>query len=107
MLTHGPNAYQEVRGTPGLAWVCVVGRQAVDGSFEEFVDGLGEPEFSEDGVGYRNLSLHWDLPFTVDGRPVRPEPYHLDNPVCRVPFDATEMTIGDHVIDLRTGRAAG
>jgi hypothetical protein len=88
VITRGPNAYQEVRGEPGTAWVCVVGRRAVDGSFPDFVAGLGVPAFGQDGVDYRGLSLRWDLPFTVDGRVADLEDagYHLDNPLCQVPF---------------------
>ncbi|WP_063758514.1 hypothetical protein [Kibdelosporangium aridum] len=72
VLTAGVNAYQEVRAKgPGRSWVCLVGRRAVDGTFAEFVGALGEPEFADDGVRYRNLGLHWTGPFTVDGRPVR------------------------------------
>ncbi|GAB3895800.1 hypothetical protein GCM10029964_076260 [Kibdelosporangium lantanae] len=85
-------------------WVCVVGRRAVDGSFAEFVVGLGSPEFAADGVDYRGLSLHWDLPFTVDGSPVVPPPVHIDNPLCQVPLGANEMRVGSHVISLLEGR---
>jgi hypothetical protein len=74
----------------------VVGRHAVDGPFTEFTAALGEPEFGQDGVAYRNLDLRWTGPFTVDGRPagLDEEPLHLDNPLCRVPFGATELVIG-------------
>ncbi|TCO54938.1 hypothetical protein [Actinocrispum wychmicini] len=103
MLTRGPNAGQEVRG--GTVWVCVVGRRAVDGSFADFVDSLGNPEFGPSGVDYRGMSLHWDLPFTVDGQVVDLAPqYHVDNPLCRIPWGAEEMRIGSHVISLTHGR---
>ncbi|CAM04097.1 hypothetical protein A8924_5216 [Saccharopolyspora erythraea NRRL 2338] len=119
-LTSGPNAWQELRPRgPGVAWVCVVGRGATDGSFAEFVDALGEPDFRHDGVEYRTrhgvrLALHRHGAFTIDGRVAdldengRPaELPHLDNPLCRVDFGAPEMVIGEkrHVIDLRTGRS--
>lgn len=122
VLGAGPNAYQEVRAAgPGVAWVCTVGGRALDGSFADFVESLGEPGFDGAAIRYRTrhgeiLELDWDGPFTVDGRPAdigsdgRPaEVFHLDNPMCRVPLGATEMVIADgsrrHVVDLRNGRA--
>lgn len=80
VVTVGPNAYQEVLG--GKAWVCTVG----SGSFDEFCTALGEPSFAADGVDYRGLSLRWDQPFTVDGRPVPLGDLHLDNPLAQVGF---------------------
>ncbi|RZQ61387.1 hypothetical protein [Amycolatopsis suaedae] len=110
VLTSGPNAYQEVRAVgPGTAWVCVVGRQAADGSFAEFVAALGTPEFGPGSVAYRtrhgaDLALDWTGPFTVDGRPAGAGALHLDNPLCQVAFGDPEMVIDTgthrHVIDL-------
>jgi hypothetical protein len=121
LVTAGPDAYQELRSVgPGLAWVCVVGRQATDGTFDAFVEALGKPNWSPTSITYTTrhgtvLRLDTDGPFTVDGRPTdldahgRPvERYHLDNPLCRVRFGDPTMTIAvdglTHVIDLRSGR---
>ena len=120
----GPHAHREIMAAgPGRAWVCVVGRHATDGAFDAFVAALGEPHFAPGAVRYETrhgetLDLAWDRPFTVNGRPVDldadgspAEAPHLDNPLCLVPFGATDMVIDNgehrHVINLRTGRPVG
>lgn len=98
----------------------MVGGVSVDGDFGRFTAALDEPCFADGSVSYQTrhgvwLSLDWDGPFLVDGRPAdftadgrAVEPLHLDNPLIRLPFGAKEMAIGDgaqrHVIDLRHGR---
>jgi hypothetical protein len=121
VVTTGPDAFAELRPAgPGTAWVCTIGRRATDGSFDDFVAALGEPAFETDRVSYRGrhsetLVLDRHGPFTVDGRPVDLDTsghvapaYQLDNPLCRVGPDDTEMTIRVdglvHTIDLRRGR---
>lgn len=121
VVTSGPDARAELLPAgPGRAWVCTVGRRAVDGSFADFVAALGVPEWGEMSVSYRTrhgtaLALDWDGPFTVDGRAADlgpdggvPTGHHIDNPLCRVRDGETEMTITagglTHVIDLRRGR---
>jgi hypothetical protein len=121
LQTRGDDAYQvfHPRG-PGAAWVCVVGRAATDGGFDRFVAALGVPDFHTGAVAYRTrhsevLSLSWDGPFIVDGRPVdldgdgRPaKPPRIDNPACRLEFgDATLSAKYDGeslVMDLADGR---
>lgn len=95
VLTTGPNAYQELRPQgPGTSWVCTVGRRATDGSFADFVAALGEPKFGQT-LEYRTMRLGWTGLFTVDGHPVDlgQNQLHLDNPLCRVPFGATELLV--------------
>ncbi|MGH3715774.1 MAG: hypothetical protein ACRDT4_20300 [Micromonosporaceae bacterium] len=119
--TAGNDAYQvfHPRGSGG-GWVCVIGRAATDGDFDQFLDALGAPEFGADAVAYRTrhgerLALSWEGPFTVDGRAVdlggdgRPEsPPHLENPACRVEFGAATLEAayaGERlVLDLAHGR---
>lgn len=97
----------------GRSWVITVGST---GTFDEFVAGLGRPDFDAERVTYRTsqghvLRLGWSGPFTVDGNPVgfdeagRPAPVsHVDTPLCRVEFGDTTMVIavGEliHTIDL-------
>jgi hypothetical protein len=116
-LRTGPNAGQEARpaGDP-RAWVCVVGDRERDGDFTKFVQGLGRPEFGEDHIEYptrhgERLRLPREGLFTVDDVPVDLDDSgapktraHLDSPWCTVEFGATEMRIGEHVIDLAHGR---
>ncbi|RZS30317.1 hypothetical protein EV193_11713 [Herbihabitans rhizosphaerae] len=117
IVERGPNAYQELRAAgSGTAWVCVVGDADRDGDFTEFVGALGEPQFGDGAVGYQTrggatLELSWDGPFTVDSRPadldehgVPVRPPHLENPLCQVPFGATELVLGEQRVDLRRGR---
>ncbi|MGC0273284.1 hypothetical protein ACO0LV_09845 [Pseudactinotalea sp. Z1739] len=104
----GETAWQEwepVHG--GAAWIAVVGRTAVDGPFEEWVQDLERgalawhPRGPQDpGVvlvppGGPRLECTFDTSFLIDGRPadVCPEGYpavepHLDNPAVHLPFGA-------------------
>lgn len=108
----------------GRSYVTTVGRRAVDGSFDDFVGALTEPEFggskADPSVGWtardgRALHVAWSQAFTVDGRPAglgldgRPENRpHLANPACRQEFGAAGLEVeweGEKlVIDYAAGR---
>ena len=107
----------------GAAYVATVGRRTEDGSFESFVAGLRDPEFSGDDDPLvrwaardgRVLELGWSGPFLVDGAAAglaadgRPErPSFLDNPAVRTPHaaDRLEASWAGHrlVLDLAHGR---
>ena len=69
-------AAQELRPLgPGTAWVCVLGGASTDGTFDEFVAGLPEPDFAPGDLGTRaaitrrdaSLEVSWQGPVLVDG----------------------------------------
>jgi len=107
----------------GRAYLCTVGRTAVDGSFEEFLAALVEPDFGDGGEPVvrwtardgRTLSMTWSGTPIVDGRPIDlsadgtvARPPHLDNPACHSEFgDATlsaEWSGHRLLLDLQNGR---
>ncbi|OYO17692.1 hypothetical protein CGZ94_02050 [Enemella evansiae] len=101
LVRSGPDALQELRPLgDGTAWVCVVGRAATDGSLQDFVSSLGEPDYTAGDLGPRAavapegrpaLELDFDGPFLVDGRidePLGNEP-GLDGPF--VTGDSTRL----------------
>jgi hypothetical protein len=59
------------------AWVCRLGRKAVDGSFDKFVDRVAQSSFevAPNGVAYREpagvkASFGWEEDLVVDGRKI-------------------------------------
>ncbi|MFG3690321.1 hypothetical protein [Micromonospora sp. NPDC047740] len=117
----GPDAWQELLPAgDGTAWVCVVGRRATDGSFQQFLASLATPQFDTGRVRFTPprgpaLDLAWTGPFTVAGRPAdldaddQPEAWpQIDNPACLLHHGEEEMVIAidgtEHRIDLRRGR---
>ncbi|WP_019930403.1 hypothetical protein [Nocardia sp. BMG111209] len=104
----------------GRAFVATVGHSVADGSFDEFVAALAEPEFGAATVSWRardgrELALSWPGAFTVNGSPATDlvdglpaEPPHLDNPAVHLPFGAPRLTAAwsGHrlVLDLAAGR---
>lgn len=97
LVTTGPDAHQELRPLgAGTAWVCVVGRAATDGTLQEFVSTLGEPDYTPGDLGPRaslaptgrpSLALEFDGPFLVDGR--------IDEPLGNDPGLDGPFVIGD------------
>jgi hypothetical protein len=90
-------------GTEGLiangrqnVWVCLLGREAVDGNFKAWCDRVvcGEIIFDEvsvryDAPGLGIVSFGWIDPLTLDGQrvPVRDYP-RFDNPYCRAEYNS-------------------
>jgi hypothetical protein len=114
-VTAGPDAWQELRPLgAGTAWVCTIGRRAAHGDLAAFTAALGEPRFGPGSVAYRNLSLTWDGPFTIDGRVDQlPTAPLLTNPYTRLAAADDRLVIQPpsgpaltpHVIHLHNGRA--
>lgn len=82
-------------------WLCQLGRQAEDGSFEEFVEtmlaskletnGL-EIEFDSPGNGM--VKVGWDGPLTLNGEQVALEHYpRYDNPYVQAAFNPSEIVV--------------
>jgi len=79
-------------------WICLMGRNAVDGDFEDFVREVLDAELETDteeltvsfeapGIGTAEFS--WSGPLTVDGREIPLSGYkRVENPYCTSEFDS-------------------
>ncbi len=110
-LQKGDNAFRELRsyGTPN-AWVCQMGRAAIDGTFEEFVQKvLALPvKFQGDEVELTSLRgeqvrFGWTGALRINGKVKKLSGFkHYDNPYCTSPLGAKTMDIryGGEVLRL-------
>lgn len=110
----GDNAYRELRstGTPN-AWVCLMGRQVLDGSFEQFIQKVlslplefNGSELSLTSLRGEQLTFGWKGPLRVDGKVKRITGFkHYDSPYCSTRLGATMMEIryGADVLRLHFG----
>jgi hypothetical protein len=98
----GPTAYRELRsyGQQNL-WLCHMGQQLLDGSFEDFRAKIQAMAFSSDGaiVDFRSLrgdriEFGWSGPLRINGQvqPIADFP-HFENPYCAVTLPARQMEI--------------
>jgi hypothetical protein len=117
LLRRGLTAYRELRsyGRQNI-WLCMMGRQATDGSFAEFQEAVLalDVEMQADELhpplnvrcttprGER-LSFGWEGPLLLDGEEQPLSGYrHYDSPYCVAEMGATEMDIryGDYTMRL-------
>ena len=100
-MTSGDNAYRELRSTgPHNVWLCQMGRQAVDGSYEEFKRKVraAPVEFDDLAVRYSSLrgdeiAFGWQGPLLVNGKNSRSPVSSIMSPYCVADLPATEMEI--------------
>jgi hypothetical protein len=99
----GDDAGRELRSA-GLrnAWLCQMGRAAVDGSFADFRRGVlagrvavNDLQVAWDTIRGERLDFGWAGPLLVDGAA---EPItgfkHVENPYALAEFPAEQMDIG-------------
>ena len=99
----GDDAGRELRSA-GLrnAWLCQIGRAAVDGSFDDFRRAILAGRVTADGLAVEwdtirgeRLAFGWTGPLLVDGKE---EPItgfrHVENPYAMAEFPAERMEIG-------------
>lgn len=94
--TEGPDAGQEVMAL-GLqnAWICQIGREAVDGSFEQFVKAVSTAPLKVEGLsvkyqapGAGTINFAWDGALTVDGKEIALRNYkRFENPYSQAEFN--------------------
>jgi hypothetical protein len=100
--TRGDNAYRDLRsyGAPNI-WLCQMGRAALDGSFEEFVEKVLALPVHFDGAQVALTSLRgdrlafgWQGALSLNGE-VQPLDgfMHYDSPYCTCELDAPVMEI--------------
>jgi hypothetical protein len=98
----GDNAYRDLRspGTPN-AWLCQMGRAALDGSFEEFMDKVQALPVKLMGTQVEfttlrgdQLRFDWKDAFTINGEPQPLSGFaHYDNAYCTCELNAPMMEI--------------
>jgi hypothetical protein len=109
-IRQGNNAYRELRSY-GLKniWVCQLGREAIDGSFDKFRNKVNALplEFGNLSVKFTNLredsiSFGWQEPLLVNGLEQSLHwDKHLENPFCSVAMPAKEIDIQYEEILMR------
>jgi hypothetical protein len=114
LSTRGPGAFRELRAYgPNQAWLCMMGREAVHGSFEAFRNQVNPlaVEWQQVGVqcetlGGQTVSFAGESPLRVDGKEQPLSGYrHYDGPHCVAEWPSTEMDIhyGDYALRLHLG----
>ncbi len=111
LVRRGASAFRElrVRGSTQV-WVCMMGREGVDGTFEQFRAKTQALRLDYDGSGVRletlrgqTISFGWQGDLVVDGE-ARPLSgfKHYDGPHCVVAWPASQMDIcyGDYAVRL-------
>ena len=114
--TEGPDADQEVIALGRRnVWICQLGREAVDGSFEAFVDAVSTAALrirglgvSYDAPGLGLLEFAWEGPLTLDGDEIPLHDYpRWGNPYAHIEFGETrfEIVLGEDrlLLDFETG----
>ena len=97
-------------------WICQLGREAVDGSFDNWARRIATAplEFSGLSIRYQvpglgEIRFGWDGPLEIDGKAIALGDYpRFDNPYCRTGYGSGRYEIshaGHHlVIDFNTGQ---
>lgn len=91
-------------------WICQMGRQAEDGTFEQFIDTISSAELSFTGMnvqfqspGSGRVQFGWEMPFSVDGLEIQLHDYpRYDNPFVKAEYDPVEINVaaGNHTLNL-------
>ncbi len=101
-ITRGDTAYRELRSTGRQnVWLCQMGRNAIDGSFGDFVDHVLACDLTFDDLSVKYQSLRdegiefgWEGPLRVNGTEQAISGFkHYDNPYCIADLPATQMEI--------------
>jgi hypothetical protein len=99
----GPEAGQEIvaQGHENV-WICQVGREAVDGAFQAFVQKVShgavevndlQMTYAAEGMG--KLSFGWTGPLTLDDKPISLHDYpRWDNSYAQVEFGSEKFHVG-------------
>jgi hypothetical protein len=110
-IISGDNAYREVRsyGEHNI-WLCHMGREALDGDFEDFQRAILGLDVQIDGLSLRCATLRhetleygWEGPLLVNGCEVPLGGFkHYDNQYCVAEHGAAQMDIrfGDELVRL-------
>lgn len=111
LITEGNNAYRELRshGTQNV-WLCMMGRKALDGTFNEFQQKIVALDITFDELSVHGDTLRgdtvdfgWTGPLLVNEaeQPITGFK-HYDSPFCQAELDAEKLEIqfGDQMMRL-------
>jgi hypothetical protein len=102
LVKKGQGAYQELRASPGpAAWVCQMGRAALDGDFLSFQEKILSLPVAFDGLSVslgtlrsEELSFGWQEPLRVNGQEQSISGFkHIDNPYCQANLPCRQVEI--------------
>jgi hypothetical protein len=102
LTKYGPSAYQELRSYgQHNVWLCLMGREATDGTFAEFQEKVHALDATFEGAAVQctthrgqSLSFGWEGPLVVDGEEQALSGFkHYENPYCVAELDASEIEI--------------
>jgi hypothetical protein len=111
LVQRGPSAYRELRshGQENV-WLCMMGREAVDGTFGEFQDKVLALDMTLSGLTARYTTLRgesiyfgWGGPLLVNGEAQPLADFkHYDGPYCVADLPASQMDIryGEYLLRL-------
>jgi hypothetical protein len=114
-VSTGVGAFRELRAAAVSrkeiqAWVCILGCQAADGSFDAFQENVetlnvdwGTGSVQTETLRGDTLSLPWEGPFRVNGIECSlAGELHYDGPHCTAPWPASQMDVqyGDYAVRL-------
>ena len=98
------------------AWICQVGREALDGTFEQFVAAVSGAALKVEGLtvsyqapGAGKLIFGWEGPLTLNGQDVPLRNFkRFDNPYTRAEFNTGIYTIqfGSQSLELDFNKTA-
>jgi hypothetical protein len=82
-------------------WICQLGRDKTDGSFQDFIDAISQAQLSVDGLkvafdspGNGILEFDWTGPLTLNQVEIPLSGYpRFDNPYAQVDFDSGNYRI--------------
>lgn len=109
--TKGPDAGQEIIA-PGRenVWICQLGREGTDGSFEDFYGTIARAEVKTEGLqvsynapGAGQYEFGWEGPLKVAGEEISLRDYpRFGNPYCQAEFGQTafDISLGEHKLEL-------
>ncbi len=110
-MDSGPDAGQEVVAVGRRnVWICQIGRAALDGSFEQFIQAVTAANLTIKGLkvqydapGVGQVGFDWNGPLTVKGEAVPLSGYpRWENPYTQVDFGALQVriTFEGHSLEL-------
>jgi hypothetical protein len=111
LAQHGPSAYRELRSYgQHNVWLCMMGREEQDGSFEAFQASILDLDVDLRGLGVQcttlrgeSLSFGWEGPLVVDGMEQPLSGFkHYDNLYCVAEVGDAQMDIqfGEYIVRL-------
>ncbi len=111
-IRQGPNAYRELRSTGKQnTWVCLLGREELDGSFEKFRNQITNLalEWQPLGVSFKSqrgedVSFSWQGPLLVNDQPQPLSGFpNIQNQYCTTPFppESMEIKYDDYLMKLK------